>query len=89
MQTTTTPDAGQAVRVTLEKLSICDCGFPILIEAVPLGAEYFIDPSQKTTMGMICGGCNKMHSSVPLVFVYPRTEDGYPGFLPEEIFEES
>jgi hypothetical protein len=87
MATTTTPEGtGQSVRATLEQLSVCSCGFPILNEEIPRGTEYFLDTTQKLDMHIICGGCGKMQP-IRCVFVHPRTEDGYPGFLPESIFE--
>ena len=38
---------------------ICECGYPVLEETVPLGKMYLVDPN--TIRGRIgCGGCGKI-----------------------------
>jgi hypothetical protein len=74
----------------LVKLSICECGFPILNEDIQLGAQYFVDPDRVTpshsTSGyrIICGGCGKEHQ-ITAIYAYPRGES-HGGMLPIEIF---
>lgn len=74
------------MKTTLKRLSLCDCGFSVLSEAIPLGTEYEIDPAQTEALTFICGGCHKIHF-VRCVWVEKRgTSAG--GFLPEIIFQE-
>jgi hypothetical protein len=74
----------------LIKLSICECGFPLLNENIPLGAKYFVDtdlitPSHpKTGYRIICGGCGK-ENPITAIYVYPRGES-HGGMLPIDIF---
>jgi len=72
------------VKVTLTKLSICPCGFPLLKESVGLGQEYDIEPSQTVLAKMICGGCG---AEIPVKTVYVHSRTGVAGgYLPEEVF---
>lgn len=73
------------MKVSVKKLSICPCGFPVLASHIPLGAEYNIDPNRKLTAGYICGGC-RQERKIIAVWTARRGESG-AGYLPEEIFE--
>lgn len=73
------------MKVTLVKLSICSCGFPVLAENIGLGTEYQIDETNRTRLTMICGGCSSRLSNLDCVMVESR-HGGRPGFLPREIF---
>jgi hypothetical protein len=42
------------------KRSLCECGFPVLEESVPIGKLYLVDPNTiRDGGGIICGGCGK------------------------------
>lgn len=65
--------------------SVCECGFPILSDGIPLGTIYEIDYSRMKRIAVICGGCKKY---IPLTGVWVESRDGCrPGYLPENIFE--
>jgi len=67
-------------KVVLSKLSICECGFSVLKDSIPLGKEYLIHEDEKVEGILVCGGCNQ-RIPVMLVPVAPQ------GVLPLEIFE--
>lgn len=68
------------------RYSICECGFPILSESIPLGQLYIADP-QNTKWGKFgCGGCGKI-IEVHCIAVYRVGSGMLPGYLPLEIFE--
>lgn len=67
------------------KHSICQCGFPVLDESVPLGTVYEVDPSDEQRLVFICGGCGKW-LRVMSIWVNSRA-GSCAGFLPKEIFE--
>ncbi len=77
------------VRVTLQRLSICPCGFPLLDESIPLGTEYEIDLGTLAgdRFNLMCGGCGAKHRDVPSVvasqFLQPERK---PARLPYSIF---
>src|SRR6266436_2045204 len=72
------------LEVTLVKLSVCSCGFPLLKDSIGLGEVYEIDPDQTILATLICGGCQKRHC-VRAVWVYAKGESR-GGFLPESAF---
>lgn len=43
-------------RVRLIKLSVCECGFSLLDESIPLGAEYTIEETNYGPFTLTCGG---------------------------------
>lgn len=55
-----------------------------LKDAIPLGAEYDINPAATSINTMICGGCNK-YLKLLCVWVNSKVKGG-AGFLPAEIF---
>lgn len=73
-------------RVCLARLSVCECGYPLLDEAIPLGTEYLIDEMRQTSVTLTCGGCKR---EIPLraVWTFQRA-DSEGGFLPEMVFED-
>jgi len=73
------------VRVPLQRLSICPCGFPVLKDEIGLGTEYEIDTTKLASFTFICGGCKRKHHIIG-VWVAPR-DGGEPGWLPRMIFE--
>lgn len=73
------------MKVKFVKSSICDCGFPILDYAVPIGTLYEIHPDNKIPVIFECGGC-KRRMQVSAVWVQ-ASGARHGGYLPEEIFE--
>jgi hypothetical protein len=73
------------MKVKLERLSVCVCGFPTLKETIPLGTEYEVDSSRVENLGFICGGCGRKFD-VAAIFVHSRT-GGAGGYVPKQIFE--
>ena len=73
-------------KVTLKRLSICPCGFPVLKEDIKLGTEYEVDPAQTGRFTFICGGCGRQ-LSIEGIWVEPRAPGTHAGFLPKLIFE--
>lgn len=72
------------IKVELTKLSICECGFPVLADHIELGTQYEIDNNQQRDGVLVCGGCNaKIRCQT--VWVKGRN-GGPPGYLPLEIF---
>lgn len=71
--------------VTLKKLSICPCGFPVLHEDIPLGEEYVINPVLVAGFTFICGGCGRQ-IQVQCVWVEQHNYSK-AGYLPKTIFE--
>lgn len=69
------------VKVTLKRLSICPCGYGLLLDEIKLGAEYEIDPNVVAECEFTCGGCGNVQTLLSLY-----TAPG--GFLPKIIFEE-
>ena len=63
-------------------LSICDCGFLLLKEGIPLGTEYEVDETRLHDLIFICGGCGK---TFPLLCVWVEGESS-GGFLPCKLF---
>lgn len=39
---------------------ICECGYPVLEESVPLGKMYLVDPNTIGPGRIGCGGCGKI-----------------------------
>lgn len=73
------------MKATLTKLSLCPCGFPVLKDAIPLGAEYEVEvPRFGLGHSMICGGCGK-HFPIEVVWVNERG-NANAGYLPRDIF---
>lgn len=72
------------MKVPLKKLSICECGFPVLHDAIPLGTMYEVVELITNKCLFICGGCGKQ-IQVTGVFVMGRGESK-AGFLPRQIF---
>jgi len=72
-------------KVTIKRLSICSCGFPVLKDDIPLGTEYEIDTTRLASFTFICGGCKQKHD---IIGVWAASRNGSePGWLPRAIFE--
>ena len=75
--------------VTLQRLSICSCGFPLLNEDIGVGAEYEInlDTLRQDGWNLTCGGCGTTHRNVATVLasqiIHP---DARPARLPYSVF---
>jgi hypothetical protein len=65
---------------------VCECGFPLLREDVPIGTLYVVHPADRAMMDLICGGCGKINRCIPSIFVEARA-DRSAGYLPASIFE--
>ena len=72
------------MKVTVKKLSLCACGFPVLNTDIPLGTEYEVDQNDAYEGAMICGGCGTQ-ILVTLIYAAQRGSSA-PGFIPQEIF---
>ncbi len=73
------------MKLATKRYSLCDCGFPLLNDEVPLGQIYDVEIFPVENGTLICGGCKKA-ISVRMVWVESR-DGGKPGYLPWELFE--
>ena len=73
------------MKATFIRYSVCICGFPIINDEIPIGAEYEVDPRDTAQCFVICGGCGKSNP-VTSIWVFSRAGER-PGYLPREIFE--
>jgi hypothetical protein len=73
-------------RMRLAKLSVCQCGFPLLDESIPLGTEYLINEQDRDTAIFTCGGCNKTWCIKTVYVYYNGKKQG--GHMPSEVLEE-
>ncbi len=74
--------------VALQRLTICDCGFPVLDKSITVGTKYTIDDTQmRLGFSYFCGGCGKVHNNVAVV---PATQILHPEMpmmpLPYDLF---
>lgn len=74
-------------KARLARLSVCDCGFPLLDTNIPLGTEYELDLTLRHPLSLLCGGCNKTTNGLDGVFVHERQPGQRPGYLPIVGFE--
>jgi hypothetical protein len=73
------------VRLTLKRLTICDCGESVLDESIPLGTEYdWSGPAVQVTY--ICGRC-KHRQDISGVYVR-RVGARNGGIVPYDLFQE-
>jgi hypothetical protein len=72
------------MKATTKRLSICECGFLILAERIPLGTEYEINTKDKIRVKFTCGGCGRAWMT-NAVWVEHR-DDSHGGYLPEAVF---
>ena len=72
------------MQVKIVKLSICDCGFPVLSEQIGLGEIYEIDEANTMNGFLICGGCFKKTQCVCVMT--EKKGESEAGYLPREIF---
>jgi len=73
------------VKARTIKESLCDCGFPILSENVPLGTVYKVETDSVAKGTLICGGCKK-HISIRTVWASGGITYS-EGIMPLELFE--
>ncbi len=73
------------VNAKLAKISICECGFPLLNENIPLGTIYRIDTDMTLGLQFMCGGCGKLKRIVGVYVLERGRSKG--GFLPRIAFE--
>jgi hypothetical protein len=74
------------IRVRLAKLSICQCGFPLLDESIKLGTEYEVDQAkQAKKFIVICGGCHRQNLADSVWVEARGTSRG--GWLSVGVFE--
>ena len=63
------------ITVTLQRLSICPCGFSVLENIIPIGAQYQIDiNSRRKGFTYICGGCSRRQDNVEVVDATQRLQ---------------
>ena len=73
------------MKVKFVRYSVCECGFPVLKESIPLGTEYEVDPKRLEPCYLICGGCRRR---IKIIGIWVEHSDkGQAGFLPREIFD--
>jgi hypothetical protein len=72
-------------KAKLIKLSVCDCGFPLLNDDIPIGTVYYLDLDDIYTMTLICGGCG-IKQDIESVHVMKRA-GSHGGHLPRHVFE--
>jgi hypothetical protein len=53
----------------LRRLSICECGFPVLKDTIKVGKKFVVDESTIRHAGMnyYCGGCMKWKKDIEVV----------------------
>lgn len=74
------------MKVKLVKLSMCNCGHPVLADHISIGTEYEINPKDMASCTLICGGCS---TKIKCVGVMTESRNGaQAGYLPREIFSE-
>lgn len=75
-------------KVTLDKRSICTCGFATIVEDVPLGSIYTIDEgTMHSNFAYGCGGCGKFMHKVTCVKASQVLNPGAPMlYLPRALF---
>lgn len=75
-------------KVTLDKRSICTCGFATIVEDVPLGSIYTIDESTMySNFAYGCGGCGQLMHKVMCVKASQVLNPGAPMlYLPHALF---
>lgn len=71
-------------RAQFARYSLCDCGFPVLAESIPLGKIYRVYPANTKTATMVCGGCG---IEITGKWIYALDERGHPGYIPIDILE--
>ena len=77
----------ETMKVKLHRLSICECGFPILKDGIPIGTVYHVNPSIMISVKFVCGGCGR--EQIRFAVLVERREGCKhdPGFLPGGIFK--
>lgn len=72
-------------RKKLIRLSICDCGFNMLADHIPMGAEYEVDLDDRLPgFTVTCGGCGM---SFPVDGIAVKEREGTVGWMPTGLFD--
>lgn len=74
------------VETKFVKRAICPCGYSILMDEIPLGAVYQVDPARTSIGTLYCGGCGKRTDNLKLIWA-EGNDSGNAGWLPVEIFD--
>lgn len=81
----------KAVTTKLIKLSLCHCGFAMLDDSIPLGAEYLVYPQSarpEEPWGLICGKCGCITRGKGNIQAHPYGDpNSFPAPLPLELLE--
>jgi len=72
---------------TYQRYSICECGFPILNDGIPLGRVYEVDEeSVRGGVNMRCGGCGNVLMNLSVIDAREEPSGRFAP-LPLAIFE--
>lgn len=74
----------QYVEAKTARASLCECGFSILRDEIPLGTVYRIAPETRRPGTLVCGGCGQR---IRVTLVHALATGRHAGWLPYEIFE--
>ena len=59
----------------LTKLSICDCGYSVLLDSIRIGTEYVMDlDTIRSGFFYRCGQCGTVQPNVRIVYAEVRTQ---------------
>ncbi len=79
------------IKAKLVKLSICECGYGLLLEQIKLGTEFMIHAETVDAnhhFALICGGCKKVSYGKGALHAECVTNPASgPALLPIELFE--
>jgi hypothetical protein len=77
------------ITVTLQRLSICPCGYAVLDDAIQIGAQYQIDiNSRRKGFTYECGNCSRRQDNIEVVDGTQRLQRSRPvAPLPYALFE--
>lgn len=70
--------------IKLARLTICQCGFPVLCDHIKIGHEYVVWPDVQDSFDYTCGGCGIKQK---VIGIYVEGNGGPGGFLPVGIFD--
>lgn len=78
-----------ALKMKLVKLSVCECGFPLLDDRIRAGTDYYANGDRVAQGVITCGGCGKTFG-VEMIFVHEKRwpwGTSEAGFMPSAAFE--
>lgn len=70
------------MKVKLERLSVCECGYPALKDGIKLGKVYDLDWDCVGKATYVCGGCKQIHKMNVVWCTH-----GGGGWIPQCLFE--